>query len=81
MNAQKIIDLKEDLSEVRQSAVVARICGEKDKAECLTGKALGMRHAIALAEKVAGNRSERFAAGELEGIEHVIEALKPIPQC
>ena len=42
MDTQKIRDLKSELANVRQEAVAAHIAGDRAKAECLTGKAVGI---------------------------------------
>ena len=72
--------LKHELAEVRNEAVVAHITGNKLKADCLTGKAVGMKSAIELVER-AMREKDTTAVGELEGLEHVIDALSPLPKC
>jgi hypothetical protein len=72
--------LKNELTEVRNQAVTAHIAGDKAKADCLTGKAVGMKSTIDVAERVFKAR-DREAIGELEGMERVIEALSPLPKC
>lgn len=72
--------LKNELTEVRNQAVTAHIAGDKAKADCLTGKAVGMKSTIDVAERVF-KASDREAIGELEGMERVIEALSPLPKC
>lgn len=72
--------LKTELSEVRNQAVTAHIAGDKAKADCLTGKAVGMKSTLELAERILKAR-DREAIGELEGMERVIEALSPLPKC
>ena len=44
--------LKNELTEVRNQAVTAHIAGDKAKADCLTGKAVGMKSTIDVAERV-----------------------------
>jgi hypothetical protein len=72
--------LKTELSEVRNQAVTAHIAGDKAKADCLTGKAVGMKSTLELAERILKGK-DREAIGELEGMERVIEALSPLPRC
>ena len=72
--------LKHELAEVRNEAVVAHIAGNKSKADCLTGKAVGMKSALNLAERVIREK-DSAAIGELEGMERVIDALSPLPRC
>jgi hypothetical protein len=77
---KKIVTLRNELAEVRRDAVAAYIAGDKGKADCLTGKAVGMKSTIDIAERAA-IRSDREAVGELEGMQRVIDALAPLPQC
>lgn len=72
--------LKTELTQIRNQAVTAHIAGDKAKADCLTGKAVGMKSTLAIAERMLKAR-DREAAGELEGMERVIEALSPLPKC
>lgn len=72
--------LKNELADIRNQAVTAHIAGDKAKADCLTGKAVGMKSTLEIAERVL-NRADREAIGELEGMERVIEALSPLPKC
>lgn len=71
--------LRSELTEVRSLAVNAHIAGDKAKADCLTGKAVGMKSTLELAERIKAKDQE--ALGELEGMERVIEALSPLPRC
>ena len=72
--------LKNELTEIRNQAVTAHIAGDKARADCLTGKAVGMKSTLEIAERVLKAR-DREAVGELEGMERVIEALSPLPKC
>lgn len=72
--------LKTELKEVRNQAVTAHIAGDKAKADCLTGKAVGMKSTLEIAERILKG-TDREAVGELEGMERVIEALSPLPRC
>jgi hypothetical protein len=72
--------LKNELAEVRNEAVSAHISGDKAKADCLTGKAVGMKSTLEIAERMF-KQKDREAIGELEGMERVIEALSPLPKC
>lgn len=72
--------LKNELTEIRNQAVTAHIAGDKAKADCLTGKAVGMKSTLAIAERIFKGE-DREAIGELEGMERVIEALSPLPKC
>ncbi|MGZ8939738.1 MAG: hypothetical protein ACXW32_11050 [Limisphaerales bacterium] len=72
--------LNTELSKVRIQAVTAHIAGDKAKADCLTGKAVGMKSTLELAERILKGK-DRAAIGELEGMERVIEALSPLPRC
>ena len=72
--------LKHELAEVRNEAVVAHLSGNKYKADCLTAKAVGMKSALQLAERVLREK-DTAAIGELEGMERVIDALSPLPKC
>jgi len=72
--------LKSELADIRNQAVTAHIAGEKEKANCLTGKAVGMKSAIEIAERVFKTK-DKEAIGELEGMERVINALSPLPKC
>ncbi|HEV8542052.1 MAG TPA: hypothetical protein VGR78_06655 [Verrucomicrobiae bacterium] len=76
---KQIGSLRDELAGVRQDAVVAHIAGNKAKAECLTGKAVGMKSILDIAERV--HRKDHEAIGELEGIERVIRGLGTIPRC
>jgi hypothetical protein len=77
---KQIGNLREELAGVRQDAVVAHIAGNKAKAECLTGKAVGMKSILDIADRVL-HRKDQEAIGELEGIERVIRGLGAIPRC
>lgn len=72
--------LKNELAEIRNQAMTAHIAGDKARAACLTGKAVGMKSTLAIAERILASQ-DREAIGELQGIERVIEALAPIPEC
>jgi hypothetical protein len=72
--------LKHELAEVRNEAVVAHLAGDRPKADCLTGKAVGMKSALAIAERIL-RHEDKEAIGELEGMERVIDALSPLPKC
>jgi hypothetical protein len=72
--------LKSELADIRNQAVTAHIAGDKAKANCLTGKAVGMKSALEIAERVF-NTKDKEAIGELEGMERVINALSPLPKC
>jgi hypothetical protein len=72
--------LKNELTEIRNQAVTAHIAGDKRRADCLTGKAVGMKSTLEIAERVLKSH-DREAVGELEGMERVIEALSPLPKC
>jgi hypothetical protein len=76
----RIGKLKSELTEIRNQAVTAHIAGDKAKADCLTGKAVGMKSTLEIAERVL-KAQDREAVGELEGMERVIEALSPLPKC
>ncbi len=78
---KQIGNLKNELLTIRQDAVAAHIAGDRSKAECLTGKAVGMKSILDVAER-AMRRSDREAVGELEGVERVIRELgTAIPRC
>ena len=77
---KQIVILRDELAEIRKDAVAAHIAGDKHKADCLTGKAVGMKSTLDIAERVV-IRSDREAVGELEGMERVISALSPLPKC
>ena len=77
---KQIVTLRNELTEVRRDAVAAYIAGDKAKADCLTGKAVGMKSTIDIAERVA-SRTDCEAVGELEGMQRVISALAPLPSC
>lgn len=77
---KEIGTLRSELAHVRREAVAAYIAGDKAKADCLTGKAVGMKSTLDIAERVAA-RSDREAVGELQGMQRVINALAPLPQC
>jgi hypothetical protein len=72
--------LKSELADIRNQAVTAHIAGDKQKANCLTGKAVGMKSTLEIAERVFKGKDTE-AVGELEGMERVINALSPIPKC
>jgi len=72
--------LKSELADIRNQAVTAHIAGEKEKANCLTGKAVGMKSALEIAERIFKTK-DKEAIGELEGMERVINALSPLPKC
>ena len=72
--------LRNELTDVRREAVAAYIAGNKEKADCLTGKAVGMKSTLDIAERASARR-DREAVGELEGMQRVINALGPLPQC
>ena len=73
-------ELRDELLEVRRQAVVACVAGDKEKADCLTGKAVGMKSTLDIAERVASQKDNE-AVGELEGMQRVISALDPLPRC
>ena len=77
---KQIGTLRGELVHVRREAVAAYIAGDKEKADCLTGKAVGMKSTLDIAERVAARR-DCEAVGELEGMQRVINALAPLPQC
>ncbi len=81
MDARKITNLKSELASVRREAVAAHIAGDSSKAACLTGKAVGMKSTLEVAEKILSGSSDISALGELEGVERVISALGPVPKC
>ncbi|HTG43766.1 MAG TPA: hypothetical protein VK633_04475 [Verrucomicrobiae bacterium] len=72
--------LRSELAQIRKEAVAAHIAGDKSKADCLTGKAVGMKSTLDIAERVA-TRRDREAVGELEGMNRVLTALAPLPNC
>ena len=76
----KIGQLRSELGEVRRLAVAAYLAGDKNKADCLTGKAVGMKSTLDVAERVA-LKKDHEAVGELEGMKKVISALGPLPSC
>jgi hypothetical protein len=71
--------LRSELAQLRKAAVAAHIAGDKHKADCLTGKAVGMKSTMDIAERVVQRDHE--AVGELEGMERVISFLAPLPKC
>ena len=77
---KQIVTLRNELAEVRREAVAAYIAGNRHKADCLTGKAVGMKSTIDIAERATTNL-DREAVGELEGMQRVIKALAPLPSC
>ena len=78
---RKIKELQSELAGVRQAAVAAHIAGDKEKAQCLTGKAVGMKSTLDLAERALFEGKDHSAVGELEGMERVINLLQPLPRC
>ncbi len=72
--------LKSEPADIRNQAVTAHIAGDKEKANCLTGKAVGMKSALEIAERVF-KMKDKEAIGELEGMERVINACSPLPKC
>jgi hypothetical protein len=81
MNTNQFTELKTELANVRKEAVAAHIAGNREKAECLTGKAVGMKTTLEVVEKVIGTAADKAAVGELEGMERVIKAIGPVPKC
>ena len=81
MDTRKITNLKSELASIRREAVAAHIAGDQSKAACLTGKAVGMKTTLEVAEKVISASSDVSALGELEGVERVISTLSPVPKC
>lgn len=79
MKENNIARLRDAVYDVRDSAVAARIKGNHLEAECLTGKAVGMKAALSLAQRAL--EDDPAAKGELQGFEDVLELLKPIPKC
>ena len=77
----KIKNLKRELADVRQAAVAAHIAGDKARAECLTGKAVGMESTLHIAERAFSESEAHEAVGELEGMERVIQLLQPLRRC
>jgi hypothetical protein len=77
---RKIGTLRSELADVRREAVAAYIAGNKSKADCLTGKAVGMKSTLDIAERVAAKKDNE-AVGELEGMRRVLNALEPLPNC
>jgi hypothetical protein len=43
--------LKHELAELRNEAAAAHLAGNKHKADCLTGKAVGMKSALLLRDR------------------------------
>jgi hypothetical protein len=80
IKSERIGELRSELADVRRQAVAAHIAGDKQKADCLTGKAVGMKSTLDIAERIATDE-DREAVGELEGMERVILALGPLPKC
>ena len=76
----KLGKLKNELADIRNQAVTAHISGDKAKAQCLTGKAVGMKSTLEIAERMIKSKDQE-AIGELEGMEQVINALAPLPKC
>jgi hypothetical protein len=76
----KIGKLRSELGEVRRQAVAAHLAGDKNKADCLTGKAVGMKSTLEVAERVVMKKDPE-AVGELEGMQQVLTALNPLPNC
>ena len=81
MELDKLKELKAELARVRKEAVAASIAGDQERAECLTSKAVGMKSTIDIAEKAMGGSRDQSAVGELEGMEHVLTKLTPVPKC
>jgi hypothetical protein len=78
---ERIRQLRRELADVRQDAVAAHIAGDKQRADCLTGKAVGMKSTLDIAERVAARRDHE-AVGELEGMGRVLRELAPhLPHC
>lgn len=65
---------------MRKQAVAAHISGDKARAECLTGKAVGMKSTLEVAERLLQEQDPE-AKGELEGMERVLQVLAPLPKC
>jgi hypothetical protein len=76
----KFRNLSQDLAKLQKEAASAHIAGDRAKAECLTGKAVGIKHTMEIAER-AFLDDNQAAVGELEGMEHVIKALQPLKRC
>jgi hypothetical protein len=77
---KQIGSLKNELATIRKEAVAAHIAGDRARADCLTGKAVGMKSTLDLAERIV-QKSDREAVGELEGMERVIRGLGSLPRC
>jgi hypothetical protein len=77
----KFKGLQKELVDVRQAAVAAHIAGDKAKAECLTGKAVGMKSTLEIAERAFLEGNDHSAVGELEGMQRVIASLQPLKRC
>lgn len=81
MDRSKILELKKELGVVRESAVAAHISGDRQRADCLTGKAVGMKSALQLVDKAMTNGNDPESIGELEGIARVVKQLGSVPKC
>ena len=77
----KIKDLQKELDGIRQAAVAAHIAGDKDRADCLTGKAVGLKTTLEIAERAMSRTNGHSAVGELEGMERAIALLQPLQKC
>lgn len=77
----KLLQIKRELAAVRKEAVAAHISGNHSKAECLTGKAVGMKSTLAMVEKALDREPCNASIGELEGMREVIATLGPLPKC
>jgi hypothetical protein len=76
----KFRELHRVLAKLQQEVASAHIAGERSRAECLTGKAVGIKNTMEIAEQ-AFLQNNQSAVGELEGMEHVIRALQPLKRC
>ena len=72
--------LKSELAKVRNAAIEAHLSGDRARADCLTGKAVGMKSTLEIVERVLRSKDNE-AVGELEGMERVIQVLSPLPRC
>lgn len=77
---EQIKALRKELTALRNEAVAAHIAGDTEKADCLTGKAVGIKSTLDLAERVVEGK-DRVAIGELEGMAKVVHKLTPVPKC
>ena len=77
----RIKNIQRELDNIIQAALAAHIAGDKARADCLTGKAVGMKTTLEIAERSLDLKDGSAAVGELEGMDRALTLLRPLRSC